>query len=318
MDRHNSVKPQGMPPLSDKSTPGLFPYLPGILWNETISTTIEEKPVYSDRLVTRILNFVSFCLFPVISLRTYLTIVSAIAIARSLFAASPALAGQYEIIKGKGVEVCEAYEKNLNTFNPKTYPMVCEREINPRMKDFKKPDWVQPSLDQARALEFDMAKLTSQVLNQPEPKSEAEIKLRTEKDEGWPAKRWIVSVDIDNDGTPDTVLKQQDGRCESRVFGVSIAVLSKDGKHYDLNKSQYIDADMSVLVGQLNKDSKPWNRRTAGLAKTEFSGYSLYDIFLHKGVAYFDLWEMNKERLHVFLRKGGTTRKICTLSLRRH
>ncbi len=29
-------------------------------------------------------------------------------------------AGRYELIKGKGVEVCEAYEKNLNSFNPST------------------------------------------------------------------------------------------------------------------------------------------------------------------------------------------------------
>ncbi len=231
----------------------------------------------------------------------------------------PAHAGQYELIKGKGVEVCEAYEKNLNSI-PLAYPMICERKINPKLTNFKEPDWVQPDLAQVRALEFDRAKLGSKALNQPEPKSKEEISVLTEKDEGSPVRRWIAQVDIDNDGTSDTVLKQQDGNCPMhRAFEVHIAVVTKDGKHYDLEKSQYIDADYSALFGQLNKDPKPWDRRTAGLAKSDFIGYSLYDIFLYKETTYFDLFEMGKDypdprsgRLHVFLRKNNKTQEICT------
>lgn len=224
-------------------------------------------------------------------------------------------AGRYELIKGKGVEVCEAYQKNLNSFKPQE-PMICVREINPEMKDFKKPDWVEPDLAQARALEFDMAKMTSRVLNRPEPRDESKIKVFTAKDSGWPMWRWIAKVDIDNDGVPDMLLKKQEGDCMSHAFSVNIAVLAKDGKHYNLEASQYIDADFSALVGQLNKDPKPWNRRTAGIAKSDFSGYSLYDVFLYKGVTYFDLWEINKERLHVFLRRNNKTREICTYRFR--
>ena len=37
-----------------------------------------------------------------------------------------ALAGRYEIVKGKGVEVCEAYKRNLESLN-EPRPMICER-----------------------------------------------------------------------------------------------------------------------------------------------------------------------------------------------
>lgn len=234
--------------------------------------------------------------------------------------ANLSLAGRYELIKGKGVEVCEAYAKNLNSFNPHE-PMICGREINPEMKDFKKPNWVEPDLAQARALEFDMAKLTSRVLNRPEPKDESQIKVFTAEDSGWPAWRWVATVDIDNDGVPDKVLKKQQGDCPmQRAFGMDIAVLTQDSKHYDLEKSKYIDMDYARLAAKLKKDTKPESWRTAvfGRNDSKFHGGPLYDIFLYKNTTYFDLWEIGKDypnpragRLHVLLRKDGTTKEIC-------
>lgn len=226
-------------------------------------------------------------------------------------------AGQYVLEKGKGVEVCEAYQKNLNSFGE---PMVCERQLDPQLPDFKKPEWTKPNDDQARSLEFDMAKYTSRVLGKPEPKSEAEIGVRTEKDIGWPAKRRLARVDVDNDGKPDIVLRQENGTCpETRAFSVNIAVLTEDVKRYDLEKSQFINAEYSALVGQLKNDPKPWEQRTAGLSKTDFRGYALYDVFQYRGTTYFDLWETGKDfpdpasaRLHVFLHKNGKTQEVCT------
>ncbi len=238
-------------------------------------------------------------------------------------AAPSAFAGGYELTKGRGDEVCEAYLKNLNSVDDPPQPMICERQLNPKMPEFKKPAWSKPSVDQFRALEFDMAKLVNRVIGQPEPASEASIELPSEDDLGWPARRRIARIDIDNDGVLDNVLKSEDGNCQSGAFGVNIAVLTEDGRHYDLEKSQYIDADQSALLGQLNKEPNPSGRRTAGLSKRDFRGYSLYDIFLYKNTAYFDLWEMGRNypdrtsaRLHVFLRKHNETREVCTYRLR--
>ena len=224
-------------------------------------------------------------------------------------------AGRYELIKGKRVEVCEAYQKNLNSINH-PYPMMCEREINAAMKDFKKPEWRKPSDEQAAALALDEVRLANKALGLPEPKK---VTPRTEETEGWPRKNGLANVDIDNDGVPELVIKQQDGDCPMhRAFAVDIAVLTHDGMHYDLEKSQYIDAKFSRLVGQLNKDPKVEKRRPPGITDTDFWGYALYDVFLYKGVAYVDLWETGKNypnlgsgRLHVLLRKDGTTREIC-------
>jgi hypothetical protein len=59
-----------------------------------------------------------------------------------LFLSSISWAGEYMLEKGKGVEVCEAYSKNLNSFNLHSqYVMACERKINPIFADFKKPEW---------------------------------------------------------------------------------------------------------------------------------------------------------------------------------
>jgi hypothetical protein len=70
--------------------------------------------------------------------KSFLEFLGLALLALSVFVATPALAGRYELIKGKGVEVCEAYGENLNSFNPST-PMLCERPVNPDFKNFAKP-----------------------------------------------------------------------------------------------------------------------------------------------------------------------------------
>ncbi|MCK7498079.1 MAG: hypothetical protein MZW92_50755 [Comamonadaceae bacterium] len=54
---------------------------------------------------------------------------------------SPAQAGQYVLEKGKGIEVCEAYGKNLNSLMdvPNRPSFRGSRPINPEFIDFSKP-----------------------------------------------------------------------------------------------------------------------------------------------------------------------------------
>src|SRR3989344_7316012 len=70
----------------------------------------------------------------------------------SVALADMAHAGRYELIKGKGVEVCEAYKKNLESFSDPYPVMACERKINPEFKDFEKPNWEKVDLEQHREL----------------------------------------------------------------------------------------------------------------------------------------------------------------------
>jgi hypothetical protein len=62
---------------------------------------------------------------------------------------------QYELLTGipegvgtnvlpllpENLELCQAYERNLNAFANLPYPLACERPIHPDMKDFSTPVW---------------------------------------------------------------------------------------------------------------------------------------------------------------------------------
>lgn len=252
----------------------------------------------------------------------YFYLFNVVVVASAVFA-HPANAGHYEIIKGKGMEVCEAYEKNLNSFNP-SGPMVCERKVNPETPDFKKPKWQVLEPAQAEALMLEENDLALKAMGSSQTKEQKEgysawVKERVEKDKN--AVLEVASVDINNDGKYETVLKNSDGDCNMhRTFSVNVAVLTDDGKHYDLAKSRYVSANFAQLAATLIQDDQR-SLSTAGIARDNIDGAILYDIFLHKGIGYFDLWETGRYkytpdphvgRLHVFLHKSDKTTEICT------
>lgn len=235
-------------------------------------------------------------------------------------------AGQYVLEKGKGVEVCEAYGKNLNSFKPDYTSMICERQVNPDTKDFSKPKWNALSEDDDVAVRLDRYELTRKFMGWDKTgeyvttADSIRAKARQGYDQGRPIVMEHAVVDIDNDGKPEQVLKERQGSClAQRAYSVSIAILTEDGKHLDLEKSKYINPDLSKIAAKLTKDASPQSLRTAGVRRDEVQGYLLYDVFLYKGKSYFDLWEMGKgfpdprvARLHVFSWQSGKTHKLCT------
>lgn len=55
---------------------------------------------------------------------------------------SIAHAGRYELVKGKGVDVCEAYHKNLTLLKDhEPVFLYCERITSPQMPEFNRPKW---------------------------------------------------------------------------------------------------------------------------------------------------------------------------------
>ncbi len=228
----------------------------------------------------------------------------------------PAHAGNYELIKGKGVEVCEAYGKNLDSSEPTT-PMICERMINPELKAFKKPEWRNLGEEQTFSLVIEDNNLT--LRSTGSSKTEAQKEGFAEWVREQIKDRFLVmqtaQLDIDNDGVPETVLKERSGDCPMhQASSVSFSVLAKDGQHYDLEKSRYINDGFSRVVAALKKDVKPENARLAGMRDKEFVGGNIYDVFLYQDKTYFDMWVtgVDSGRLHVFLRKNGHTKNICT------
>ncbi len=164
-----------------------------------------------------------------------------------LLIADVATAGDYVLMLGKGIEVCEAYLKNLNSF-PDDPPMVCERKVNPKFPEFRKPAW-QP-LDALEHLD-----LLEQIERQKLSHIEEEYIRNREKLIAW-FKEHIVSgrirlaladIDIEQNGTTakETVLQHEYADCdpanESNFAGLSgraFYVLNPEKTQIDVEKSK--------------------------------------------------------------------------------
>src|SRR4030042_5388287 len=121
---------------------------------------------------------------------------------------SLALADEYVLVKGKGIEVCEEYGKNLNSLVLKEY-MVCERKINPKFTDFKKPEWLEIDLWKNR----EFLRKVECFLGLQSTFGDPDKNLQEwEKFLKWRLKDnattiMIARVDIDNDGKDENVIK---------------------------------------------------------------------------------------------------------------
>lgn len=213
-------------------------------------------------------------------------------VATFLLSAGSVLAGQYELVKGKGVEVCEAYQKNLNSFSP-TEPMRCERPVNPKFKDFQKPKWER--ID--GLANYSLIESAYEFLEKPiGPGRKADLEGLREniKAQNEPYTFSIATVDIDNDGKPERVLRYFDtcipfgtkGR-----YGTPLLVVSADGTQVDSEKSR-----------RLMGDNAPLNW-----------GYLMYDAFTYKNDTYFDYWidYVGSQELRVSRTHNGVTSDIC-------
>ena len=156
-----------------------------------------------------------------------------------LLTAGPVLAGQYELARGKGVKVCEAYRKNLNSFQP-SYPMRCNRPVNPEFKDFQKPKWEQ--IDGIK--DFDLIVKVDKLLR---PSYYAHIKpevmsssLRANIESGN-YKFSLTTVDIDNDGRVEPVLRYLDSCWPGNrgPWGTPLVVLKQDKRDVDVSKTAH-------------------------------------------------------------------------------
>lgn len=160
--------------------------------------------------------------------------------------ADVATAGDYVLMVGKGIEVCEAYLKNLNSF-PDDPPMVCERKVNPKFTGFSKPVW-QP-LDALEHLD-----LLEQIERQKLSYIEEDIRNR-EKLIVW-FKEHIVSgrirlaltnIDIEQNGMTanETVLQYEYADCDpanesnfAGLAGRAFYVLSPGKVQIDVGEKQ--------------------------------------------------------------------------------
>lgn len=145
------------------------------------------------------------------------------ALALFLFLTGPAHARRFVLEKGKGVEVCEAYGKNLNFMvnAPDALPFSGMRPINPEFTDFSKPGIADNDVSSEDTAHFveEMNHFLWQrdvnpvyyipVTDWPKWRGMPEQRKKAWKTFSEYRERWhfldIVKVDIDNDGVVEQV-----------------------------------------------------------------------------------------------------------------
>lgn len=260
-----------------------------------------------------------------------------------------ARAGRYELVKGKGVEVCEAYAKNLNSFNPSA-PMLCERPVNPEFKDFAKPVWEKLTLDQIAEINVDiadrmlsMATPNSEVLKQPKSARIRKAKELTASahNESWPLLAQRAAIDLDNNGKPESFIKDIHGQCDSQrsLPSVVLRPIGEDATNARLieilQSAQYRNLDARNKCEPYNTKGVPTekpldvrdslNREKCRMAMMEgvtlketLGAYMFLDVFHYKTEWYLDVWaiqrgssDLNVGNLHVFKHNDGKTTELC-------
>ena len=114
--------------------------------------------------------------------------------------------GEYKLIEGE-LEVCKAYENNLNSFKDLPHAMVCERKINPKMKDFTKPAWKKVDVWEHREKILDVGEIGNWIKpNSPEARAHLLGRIREDLQAGL-LTLYETIIDFDNDGDLDHVFR---------------------------------------------------------------------------------------------------------------
>lgn len=257
------------------------------------------------------------------------------------------LAGEYVLVKGEGIEVCEAYKNNLNSFKPK-WPKDY-RKLNPQMHDFSEPRWVD--LDDIRNKirhnpDFEISKfLWNRDVNPVRYFTDDLSKWRGTKQQLADAyKRFlylrheisrrkvpryhrVAELDIDNDGVPEPVYQDS-----MYAHPTLLLVLKNDYSDIDYEKTKLVmmhpswkDLGLGYFEPVKEGDSAipPESLKRGYIPVGDGLSGSIYDVFLFKGKTYFTLWGFPDNYspgwrsrfdncLRVFIAEKGNTQEICT------
>jgi len=232
------------------------------------------------------------------------------------------LAGEYVLVKGEGIEVCEAYGENLNSFNLHSeYTMACEREINPKFTDFKKPEWEELNIWENRELLKKVENflgLGSSFGDPDKNPQEWETILKERMTGMYATTIRTAQIDINNDGKKENVIEYNYGSCPGgNYYGAALLVLNDNRNEIDIDKTKPLLQNSRYLKkGPL---SEGWE-------------FAMYDVFVYKNVTYFDRWSGNQwpvgkvgkenlKLLKVFVTKANKvgnvdTKEICEYRFR--
>jgi len=172
-----------------------------------------------------------------------------------------ALAGQYRLLMGRGTDVCDAYRSELQSRNDPV-PMACERQHDPKVKDFSSPPWRRLDIERNIDL-FRQAWATLQKFNdapQGTKLSEETIRATAAKLTPQPGDEiYTVQLDLLGNGRTEKLLALRKDSCgpdqAPGMHQTSLFALDSSGKHIDENVpdiwNSYYNATLELYKGHV-------------------------------------------------------------------
>ncbi len=232
-----------------------------------------------------------------------------IAVLLGILIVGVARAGEYEIVDGKGQELCEVCRQNLVQM---TEHPACERTYSSTL-GLSAPEWkpfdVLGNLGAMKQV-MKFLRTGNEFAKDDYVMGEEQYELYVRRIIGDRLQQVSMTLaDIDNDGRLDNVLRWAGGPCNQRGEGGSgaysspIVVLKKDHSGIDRAKTDLVVQNPERAV-RMPGDTT----------------YQMYSVFSFKGKTYFDRWndtviygESHRFTLTVYEAQGGKTRKRCQL-----
>jgi hypothetical protein len=221
------------------------------------------------------------------------------------------ISGEYALIKGKEVDVCEAYKKNLESFDD-SKPMACERKINSAFKDFEKPVWQKVDLEQHRELFRRLLSYQTGDRNQFsawwfEHERDFNRRLQFHKEQGY---RFVdrTHFDIDNDTRAEDLILYRMGYCPE--------VSTK----YGFSMSLYVLTEVPSVTDAIIAEHDPAEKLLRTQINSDIGRYTSIDLFRFKGASYVDKYCVlaspasgcaTEGMLTVYKLRGITASEVC-------
>lgn len=211
-------------------------------------------------------------------------------------------ADELVLVKGKGVEVCEAHLKNLQSLT--LNEMVCQRdESYPEANGITRPKWERLELKENKELTRKIEKFLEG--------GDQFVKVKMYDDEkefehylNGPLKNSfirIAEVDIANSGKAEKVLLYNARLCKIErryYYARPLLILDEAKNQIDVKKTEPLlqnttkeDADIGLLaIGH---------------------EYKAYDILFYKDTAYFNRWDVDDWTLTVYRQLNNKVKEVC-------
>ena len=211
-----------------------------------------------------------------------------VAAAALLLTAAPVLAGHYELVKDKEMELCKLYQRNIEKSATVHENARCDRPVDPSFaKQFGKPVWARingkENIDLLVKANDYIDPIYDEHREMLERKGllEEEMRSRRQGIEDLLITGQLIpeltQADLDNDGTLDPLLRWNQCGSAHALSGLPIIAFKPGLTEVD-----------TVMMRPLKQNDD------AGVTIWLFPGVN-YDLFQYRGKTYFDVWQRAME-----------------------